>query len=257
MPHPISEWTPGLYVQAERVPGWVKQNPHVLLGLVCGQIRAQAHRVGHGDFEVGDLEVQVDHHLLGPRRCRPHRTHVIRVVLNAEVRHAFAKVQGCAIDVLLPDLPPAQFGVEAGERVDVRRVQHYAPPVRPRPAIPSIRRPRVLFHGTTLTLRTHAQVAMCPLGMCQYRPAGVRGNQMRQHDALTHAAVPGDHLSRVPGLVHEGGPTLAELIARLGHSTPAAAPRYQLAAADRDRAIADALSGFAEAKVIPLRRASK
>ncbi len=49
------------------------------------------------------------------------------------------------------------------------------------------------------------------------------------------------------------GATLADLMQRLGHSTPAAALRYQHAAADRDRAIAEALSGFAEAKVIPLR----
>lgn len=49
------------------------------------------------------------------------------------------------------------------------------------------------------------------------------------------------------------GATLAELMARLGHSTPAAAMRYQHAAADRDTAIAEALSGFASAKVIPLR----
>ena len=49
------------------------------------------------------------------------------------------------------------------------------------------------------------------------------------------------------------GATLAELMTRLGHSTPAAALRYQHAAADRDRAIAEALSGFATAKVVPLR----
>jgi len=49
------------------------------------------------------------------------------------------------------------------------------------------------------------------------------------------------------------GATLADLMGRLGHSTPAAAMRYQHAAADRDRAIAEALSGFATAKVIPLR----
>jgi len=50
------------------------------------------------------------------------------------------------------------------------------------------------------------------------------------------------------------GATLADLMARLGHSTPSAALRYQHAVADRDRAIAEALSGFAEAKVVPLRR---
>lgn len=38
------------------------------------------------------------------------------------------------------------------------------------------------------------------------------------------------------------GATLAELMARLGHSTPAAAMKYQHAAADRDREIAEALS---------------
>jgi integrase len=38
------------------------------------------------------------------------------------------------------------------------------------------------------------------------------------------------------------GATLAELMARLGHSTPGAALRYQHAAQDRDRVIAVALS---------------
>ena len=51
------------------------------------------------------------------------------------------------------------------------------------------------------------------------------------------------------------GATLADLMSRMGHSTPAAALRYQHAAADRDRAIGEALSGFAIAKVIPLGRA--
>ena len=49
------------------------------------------------------------------------------------------------------------------------------------------------------------------------------------------------------------GATLADLMQRLGHSTSSAALRYQHAAADRDRAIAEALSGFATAKVVPLR----
>lgn len=40
------------------------------------------------------------------------------------------------------------------------------------------------------------------------------------------------------------GATLAELMNRLGHSTPGAALRYQHAAQDRDRAIADALSAL-------------
>lgn len=41
------------------------------------------------------------------------------------------------------------------------------------------------------------------------------------------------------------GATLAELMARLGHSSPAAAMKYQHAAAERDRAIAEALSRLA------------
>jgi integrase len=50
------------------------------------------------------------------------------------------------------------------------------------------------------------------------------------------------------------GATLADLMSRLGHSTPAAAMIYQHAVAGRDRDIADALSGFAVGNVVPLRR---
>jgi integrase len=49
------------------------------------------------------------------------------------------------------------------------------------------------------------------------------------------------------------GATLAELMRRLGHSTPDAAMRYQHAADDRDAAIAAALSEFHQAKVVTLR----
>jgi integrase len=54
------------------------------------------------------------------------------------------------------------------------------------------------------------------------------------------------------------GATLADLMARAGHSTASAAMGYQHSVADRDQAIAEALSGFAAGKVIPLkaRRAS-
>lgn len=58
---------------------------------------------------------------------------------------------------------------------------------------------------------------------------------LRPHD-LRHTGVV---------LAAQTGATLAELMARLGHSTPAAAMRYQHAAADRDRLIADALSQLA------------
>jgi integrase len=49
------------------------------------------------------------------------------------------------------------------------------------------------------------------------------------------------------------GASTAELMARMGHATPAAALRYQHATADRDRVLADALADFAEpAPVIPI-----
>lgn len=47
-------------------------------------------------------------------------------------------------------------------------------------------------------------------------------------------------------LAAQTGATLAELMARLGHSTPGAAMRYQHAAADRDKAIAAKLSEMAK-----------
>jgi integrase len=50
------------------------------------------------------------------------------------------------------------------------------------------------------------------------------------------------------------GATLAELMGRLGHSTPGAAMRYQHAAADRDKIIAAALSRLA-GEVTPIARA--
>lgn len=53
------------------------------------------------------------------------------------------------------------------------------------------------------------------------------------------------------------GATLAELMARLGHSTPQAAMIYQHAAADRDAAIAAALSDLAAGDVVPLRRTAQ
>jgi integrase len=52
------------------------------------------------------------------------------------------------------------------------------------------------------------------------------------------------------------GATLAELMARLGHSTVSAAMRYQHAAADRDKVIAAALSELAAGTVTPISAAT-
>jgi integrase len=53
------------------------------------------------------------------------------------------------------------------------------------------------------------------------------------------------------------GATIADLMGRLGHSTPGAAMRYQHAAEDRDQLIADALSGFAAAAKVTLKPAKQ
>jgi len=52
------------------------------------------------------------------------------------------------------------------------------------------------------------------------------------------------------------GATTAELMARFGHTTPDMAMRYQRATADRDSALAKALSSHVEAVILPLRRTS-
>lgn len=49
-------------------------------------------------------------------------------------------------------------------------------------------------------------------------------------------------------LAAQTGATLAELMGRLGHSTPGAAMRYQHAARDRDAEIAKALSAMVETR---------
>ena len=71
-------------------------------------------------------------------------------------------------------------------------------------------------------------------GFCRAREAAGRPD-LRLHDLRHTGAV----------LAAQTGATLAELMARLGHSTPAAAMRYQHAARDRDKAIAVALSELA------------
>ena len=72
----------------------------------------------------------------------------------------------------------------------------------------------------------------------QYHRARVKAGRpdLRFHDLRHSGAV----------LAAQAGATLAELMGRLGHSTPGAAIRYQHAAADRDKAIAEALSRLAE-----------
>jgi integrase len=81
-------------------------------------------------------------------------------------------------------------------------------------------------HLAPATLNRHCYKARVAAG----RP------DLRFHDLRHSGAV----------LAAQSGATLAELMSRLGHSTPAAALRYQHAAADRDRQIAAALSKLAD-----------
>jgi len=101
-------------------------------------------------------------------------------------------------------------------------------------------------------LRDHAQLG--PDGLLFY---GVRGGHLSHSSLLgwfqqaVEAAGRPDltpHALRHTGavLAAQSGATLAELMGRLGHTTPAMAMRYQHASADRDRVVADRLSALAE-----------
>lgn len=89
----------------------------------------------------------------------------------------------------------------------------------------SVKDPNIQVHPNTIYRRWHP--AREKIG----RP------DLRIHDLRHTGAV----------LAAQTGATLAELMARIGHSTPQAALRYQHAARGRDAAIADALSGVAAA----------
>lgn len=68
--------------------------------------------------------------------------------------------------------------------------------------------------------------------------AAAKRSDLRWHDLRHTGAV----------LAAQSGATLAELMGRLGHSTPGAAMRYQHQAAERDAEIAKRLSAMAEAQ---------
>jgi integrase len=108
-------------------------------------------------------------------------------------------------------------------------------------------------------LRTHTRVG----GEALLFPSP-SGRQLRSDGALHRAfykarAAAGRPDLTIHALRHTGatlaaatGASLAELMHRLGHSTPGAAMRYQHAVSDRDAAIAEALSDFHTAGVVEL-----
>jgi integrase len=96
---------------------------------------------------------------------------------------------------------------------------------------------------------------------------GPKGGSLRRSNfhrhvwqpALAAQGLTGLHFHDLRGcaatLAAISGATTAELMARIGHSTPDMALRYQRATADRDAALARALSAHVEGVVVPLRRA--
>lgn len=101
----------------------------------------------------------------------------------------------------------------------------YVGPDRDALVFSSVKDPHVQVHPNTIYRRWHP--AREKIG----RP------DLRIHDLRHTGAV----------LAAQTGATLAELMARIGHSTPQAALRYQHAARGRDAAIAEALSEMAAA----------
>jgi integrase len=98
-------------------------------------------------------------------------------------------------------------------------------------------RDSLLFPAFTESGNKHLQPST--LGRHWYRAREKAGRKdLRWHDLRHSGAV----------LAAATGASLAELMARLGHSTPAAAMRYQHAAAGRDREIAALLSKLATNK---------
>jgi integrase len=120
---------------------------------------------------------------------------------------------------------------EAGKR-DVNIPPHLMPLVKDH------LRDHVAASQTALVFPAAAGGHMAPSSLyAVYHPAreAAGRDDLRFHDLRHTGAV----------LAAATGATLAELMARLGHSTVSAAMRYQHAAADRDKAIAEALSKLA------------
>jgi integrase len=130
---------------------------------------------------------------------------------------------------------------EAGRR-DVAIPPHLMP------AVKAHLRDHVKAHPDALLFPAASGGHMAPSALFKvYRPAREAAGRpdLRFHDLRHTGAV----------LAAATGATLAELMARLGHSTVSAAMRYQHAAADRDKVIAAALSELAAGTVTPITRA--
>jgi integrase len=119
--------------------------------------------------------------------------------------------------------------------------------------------PPHLIAPLTEHLRRHVAVGGDALLFTSRSGQHLRSSSV-MHEAFHHARSAADrpdlrfHVRHTAAtLAAATGATLAELMRRLGHSTPIAAMRHQHATDDRDKAIAEALSGFHAANVVTLR----
>jgi len=128
----------------------VEQDAHALLRLVLRKLRSELEGPRNLSIEIRDLEVEVKHHLLAAGPRRPHRSHVVGVPLDAQVRDPLTEVEGRVIVVLVPDRPAAQVGVEPRQPRHVWRIQHHTPPVVPSPPINGPLARAALIHLATL-----------------------------------------------------------------------------------------------------------
>lgn len=112
-------------------------------------------------------------------------------------------------------------------------------------------------------LRDHAEVGAEGLLFPAPRGGHLRDDGAMHDDFEAARLAAGRPDLTFHGLRHTGavlaaatGATLAELMARLGHTTQHAAIRYQHAASDRDKTIADALSELHLAQIVKLQPAT-
>ncbi|WP_298885778.1 site-specific integrase [uncultured Serinicoccus sp.] len=142
-----------------------------------------------------------------------------------KVRRAVTRVGG----KFVVGTPKSQAGIR-----DVAIPPHLLPAVREHFAANPTGQDGLLFPAASDPLK---HLAPASLYTVFYRARDVAGRpDLRWHDLRHTGAV----------LAAQTGATLAELMGRLGHSTPAAAMRYQHAAKGRDAQIAAALSAMAQ-----------
>jgi integrase len=242
----------------------------------------QAHAYG---LLKAVLATAVDDEIIDTNPCRIRgaaKTPRVRPIRPATLAELAVIVENMPAEYQAAVLVAAWCGLRFGEIAELRRKDVEAGRLRVRRAATTVAGKSVIGPPKTEAgvrdvaipphlipvlrdhLRDHAQVGREGLLF----PAPHGGN-LRDDGALHQAfwearQAAGRPDLRFHDLRHTGatlaaaaGATLAELMARIGHTTPAMAMRYQHATADRDQAIAAALSEFHEADVVQLRPAAE